>query len=122
MACSRSRSTPQRVRPRPWTNFNRSMAIATATSIGMHVGGRLLFRDVSFKLEPRERMTLSGRNGAGKSALLRGLAVEVTTDSGSLVVQKGARVALHDQRPPRESGATLGEFVFSGRAEMLATE
>ena len=98
------------------------MAIATATTLEMHLGGKLLFEDVSFKLEPRERMTLSGRNGAGKSTLLRMLAGELTPDSGSLVLQKGARVALHDQRPPRESSASLGEYVFSGRADMIETE
>src|SRR3954469_4919422 len=76
------------------------MAIATATSLGIHVGGKLLFEDVSFKLEPRERMTLSGRNGAGKSTLLRMLAGELSPGAGSLVLQKGGRVALPDQRPP----------------------
>jgi ATP-binding cassette subfamily F protein 3 len=98
------------------------MAIATATSLGIHVGGKLLFEDVSFKLEPRQRMTLSGRNGAGKSTLLRMLAGELTPDSGSLVLQKGARVALHDQRPPRRSTVSLGEYVFSGRADLIETE
>ncbi|HEY5815231.1 MAG TPA: ABC-F family ATP-binding cassette domain-containing protein [Solirubrobacterales bacterium] len=98
------------------------MAIATATSIDVHMGGQLLFAGVSFKLEPRERMTLSGRNGAGKSTLLRLLAGELSPDAGSVVVQKGARVALHDQRPPRLTETSLGEYVFSGRAEMLATE
>jgi ATP-binding cassette subfamily F protein 3 len=98
------------------------MAIATATSLDMHMGGKLLFGDVSFKLEPRERMTLSGRNGAGKSTLLRMLAGELRPDSGSLVLQKAARVALHDQRPPRESEASLGEYVFSGRDDMIETE
>jgi len=98
------------------------MAIATATSLGVHVGGRLLFEDVSFKLELRERMTLSGRNGAGKSTLLRLLAGERAPDAGSVVVQRGARVALHDQRPPREAGVMLGEYVFSGRAEMMEAE
>jgi ATP-binding cassette subfamily F protein 3 len=98
------------------------MAIATATSLDVHMGGELLFEGVSFKLEPRERMTLSGRNGAGKSTLLRLLAGERSPDRGSLVLQKGARVALHDQRPPRETEISLGEYVFSGRAEMLATE
>ena len=97
------------------------MAIATATSLDVYVGGKLLFEDVSFKLEPCERMTLSGRNGAGKSTLLRILAGELRPDGGSLAVQRGARVALHDQRPPRESRATLGEYVFSGRAEMIET-
>jgi ATP-binding cassette subfamily F protein 3 len=83
---------------------------------------KLLFEDVSFKLEPRERMTLSGRNGAGKSTLLRVLAGELSPDSGSLTIHRGARVALHDQRPPRDSSATLGEYVFSGRTDMLETE
>jgi ATP-binding cassette, subfamily F, member 3 len=98
------------------------MAIATATTLDVHMGGKLLFADVSFKLEPGERMTLSGRNGAGKSTLLRMLAGELMPDSGSLVLQKGARVALHDQRPPREAEISLGDYVFSGRTEMLETE
>ena len=66
------------------------MAIATATSLDVHVGGKLLFAEVSFKLEPGERMTLSGRNGAGKSTLLRVLAGELAPDSGTLTVQRRA--------------------------------
>jgi ATP-binding cassette subfamily F protein 3 len=98
------------------------MAIATATTIDVYAGGELLFADVSFKLEPRERMTLSGRNGAGKSTLLRVLAGERPPDSGGIALQKGARVALHDQRPPRDAEVSLGDYVFSGRAEMQETE
>jgi ATP-binding cassette subfamily F protein 3 len=98
------------------------MAIATATSLDVYVGGTLLFADVSFKLEPRERMTLSGRNGAGKSTLLRVLAGELTPDSGSFSVQRGARIALHDQRPPRDSSVTLSDYVFSARTDLLETE
>jgi ATP-binding cassette, subfamily F, member 3 len=98
------------------------MAIATATTIDLYAGGQLLFADVSFKLEPRERMTLSGRNGAGKSTLLRVLAGERPPDSGSIALQKGARVALHDQRPPRDAAVSLGDYVFSGRADMEETE
>jgi ATP-binding cassette subfamily F protein 3 len=98
------------------------MAVATAKSIDVYVGGELLFAEVSFKLERRERMTLSGRNGAGKSTLLRVLAGERSPDGGSVSTQKGGRVALHDQRPPRHTEASLGEYVFGGRAEMLAAE
>jgi ATP-binding cassette subfamily F protein 3 len=98
------------------------MATATATSLDIYVGGKLLLGDVSFKLEPRERMTLSGRNGAGKSTLLRVLAGELAPDAGALSVQRGARVALHDQRPPRRSDTTLGEYVYSGRTDMLEAE
>ncbi|HVW45760.1 MAG TPA: ABC-F family ATP-binding cassette domain-containing protein [Solirubrobacterales bacterium] len=98
------------------------MAIATATSLDVYVAGKLLFGDVSFKLEPGDRMTLSGRNGAGKSTLLRVLAGELTPEEGTVSIQRGARVALHDQRPPRDSDAKLGDYVFSGRNDMLETE
>ncbi len=98
------------------------MAIATATSLDVYVGGKLLFEDVGFKLEAGDRMTLSGRNGAGKSTLLRVLAGELAPDSGTVSISRGARLALHDQRPPRESERQLGEYVFSGRTDMLATE
>jgi ATP-binding cassette, subfamily F, member 3 len=98
------------------------MAIATAKTLDVQMGGELLFADVSFKLELGERMTLSGRNGAGKSTLLRVLAGQHAPDAGSVVLRKGARVALHDQRPPRGTGVALGEYVFSGRTDMLETE
>ncbi|MBM3667267.1 MAG: ABC-F family ATP-binding cassette domain-containing protein [Actinobacteria bacterium] len=98
------------------------MAIATASSLEVHVGGRRLISDVSFKLEPGERMTLSGRNGAGKSTLLRVLAGELAPNSGRVALQRGARVALHDQRPPLDSATSLSDYVFSGRAEMIETE
>jgi ATP-binding cassette subfamily F protein 3 len=98
------------------------MAIVTATSLDVHIGGKLLFEDVSFKLESRDRMTLSGRNGAGKSTLLRVLAGELAPDSGTVALQRGSRIALHDQRPPRESSQTLGEYVYSGRADLIETE
>ena len=98
------------------------MAIASASNLGVHVGGRPLFADVSFKLESGDRMTLSGRNGAGKSTLLRILAGEARADSGALSVGRSVRVALHDQRPPRETESPLSDYVLSGRPEMLAAE
>ncbi len=86
------------------------------------MGGDPLFSEVSFKLMRGDRMTLSGRNGAGKSTLLRILAGEAQNDSGSVSYQKGARVALHDQRPPRDQDLSLQEYVFTGRSDVIATE
>ena len=50
------------------------------------------------------------------------LAGEVSIDRGELSLAKGVRVALHDQRPPREREMALGEYVLSGCAEELAIE
>jgi ATP-binding cassette subfamily F protein 3 len=98
------------------------MAVVTASGIGIHLGGEPIFSDVSFRLTRGERMTLSGRNGAGKSTLLRILVGEAENDSGTLSLQKGARVALHDQRPPRDSALSLGEYVYTARSDLIETE
>ena len=98
------------------------MAVAIASNLGKDIAGAPLLRGVSFKLERRERMTIAGRNGAGKTTLLRMLSGEESIDKGELSLQKGARVALHDQRPPRERGVALREYVLSGCAQELAAE
>jgi ATP-binding cassette subfamily F protein 3 len=98
------------------------MAIAIASALTKHIGGRPLFADVSFKLEAGDRMTLSGRNGAGKTTLLRVLSGELPADGGQISLRKGAKVVLHDQRPPRETATTLREYALSARTEMIALE
>ena len=67
-------------------------------------------------------MTLSGRNGSGKTTLLRMLSGDATVDRGSLTIRKGTKVALFDQRPPRERSMTLREYVLSGAKDMVALE
>ncbi len=91
------------------------MPVITAAGLAKRIGDRTLFADLSFKLDRRERMTLAGRNGSGKTTLLRMLAGEIGTDAGQIVLGKGVRVALHDQRPPR-TDATLREYVTAGLA------
>src|SRR4029077_8181317 len=98
------------------------MAFLTASDLHKDIAGRALLRGVSFKLERRERLTLAGRNGAGEHTLLRMLAGESSIDRGELSIAKGARVALHDQRPPRERGRPLRDYVLSGCAEELRIE
>ena len=98
------------------------MAVVIASDLGKDIAGEPLLRGISFKLERRDRMTLSGRNGAGKTTLLRMLAGEASVDFGELVLAKGAKVALHDQRPPRERGLTLRDYVLSGAPELVAIE
>src|SRR4249919_128196 len=89
------------------------MPVITASGLTKRIGGRTLFGELAFKLDRRERMTLSGRNGSGKTTLLRTIAGEAGLDGGTIALGKGVRVALHDQRPPR-GDATLREYVTGG--------
>jgi ATP-binding cassette subfamily F protein 3 len=98
------------------------MALLIASDLHKDMAGKPLLRGVSFKLERRERMTIAGRNGAGKTTLLRMLARETSIDRGELSVAKGVRIALHDQRPPRERGMALRDYLLSGCAEELQIE
>src|SRR3954449_10447077 len=86
------------------------------------MAGEPLLRGVSFKVERRDRLTLSGRNGSGKTTLLRMIAGESGIDSGELSFEKGTRVALHDQRPPRERNLTLRDYVLGGCSDLVALE
>jgi ATP-binding cassette subfamily F protein 3 len=98
------------------------MALLIASDMHKDIAGEPLLRGVSFKLERRERLTIAGRNGAGKTTLLRMLSGETSIDRGELSVAKGVRIALHDQRPPRERGMALSDYLLSGCAEELAIE
>ena len=98
------------------------MAVVIAAGLDKDMAGEPLLRGVSFKLERGDRMTLAGRNGAGKTTLLRMIAGQTSIDGGELHIEKGARVALHDQRPPRERDLTLRDYVLSGCQDLVALE
>ena len=98
------------------------MAVLIASDLAKDMAGKPLLRGVSLKLERRDRLTIAGRNGAGKTTLLRMLAGETSVDGGEIVFEKGAKVALHDQRPPRDRDITLRDYVLSGAKELIALE
>jgi ATP-binding cassette subfamily F protein 3 len=98
------------------------MALLIASDLRKDMAGKPLLGGVSFKLERRERLTIAGRNGAGKTTLLRMIAGEERIDQGELSVAKGVRIALHDQRPPRERTMSLRDYVLSGCVHELEVE
>src|SRR4051794_13531417 len=101
---------------------SEAMAVCIGSDLGKDIAGEPLLRGVSFKVERRDRLTLSGRNGSGKTTLLRMIAGETSVDAGELVLAKGTRVALHDQRPPRDRNLTLRDYVLSGSTDLVALE
>src|SRR5256884_1696661 len=98
------------------------MAVVIASSLRKELSGSVLFDGVSFKAERTDRLALAGPNGAGKTTLLRALAGQVSIEGGELALQKGTRIALHDQRPPAQSPRPLREYALSGTADLAAVE
>ena len=56
-------------------------------------GGHTLFEDISFRLNPKERIGIVGRNGHGKTTLFKLIAGEELSDSGSLSIPKNYRIS-----------------------------
>jgi len=98
------------------------LSVLIASSLRKEFSGDPLFEGVSFAVGRRDRLSLAGPNGAGKTTLLRAIAGETTLQGGELALAKGTRVALHDQRPPRDLGLTLREYVLSGARDLIAVE
>ncbi len=77
------------------------MPLIQLQAVDYSVGGPLLLEKVDLTIEPGERVCIVGRNGEGKSTLLRLLAGEIVPDDGKVVVQGGARIARLAQEVPR---------------------
>lgn len=65
--------------------------------ISLSFGGEELFKDISFQLNPGQRLGLVGRNGAGKSTLLKLIAGELRQDSGSINTPTGFKIGFLTQ-------------------------
>ncbi len=66
-------------------------------NISVFFGGKVLFEDVSFTVQERERCALVGRNGSGKSTLFRVLSGELEPDEGVVSFSKGTSVGYLSQ-------------------------
>jgi ATP-binding cassette, subfamily F, member 3 len=75
-------------------------------------GAQLLFDNISFKINRRERVGLVGRNGHGKTTLFRIIAGHESADSGSVSVPKNYRIGYVEQEPEFTEQTVLGEAVL----------
>src|SRR5688572_14275850 len=82
-------------------------------------GGQPLIEHVDLRIERGERIALLGRNGVGKSTLLKLLNGELHADDGELTRQPGLRTARLVQEVPPGTSATIGEIVAGGAPEHL---
>lgn len=73
-----------------------------------------LLRDATLSVGPGERLALVGRNGSGKSSLLRIAAGLATADGGTRFVQPGVTMRYLAQEPDLSAFATVEDYVLSG--------
>ncbi|MEN6441215.1 MAG: ATP-binding cassette domain-containing protein [Syntrophobacter sp.] len=90
------------------------MALIGMRDVSVSFGGPLLLDHVSFQLESRERVCLLGRNGTGKTTLMRLLVGDLVPDEGEVVSQQGTRLAFLPQEVPRGLSGEVLDVVALG--------
>jgi ATP-binding cassette subfamily F protein uup len=96
---------------------NRAMALLSLSNAHLAYGHVALLDGAAFSLEPGERLGLIGRNGAGKSSLLKVIKGLERLDDGLLQMTQGVRICYVPQEPVFEPGHTVFEAVSEGVAE-----
>ncbi len=88
--------------------------LLTITNCGINLGDRWLLRSADLSLHVGDRLALVGRNGAGKSSLMKLLSGQGEMDEGSVWVAPGTQIAYLPQAPEIHPGMTLRAIVTAG--------
>ena len=88
--------------------------LLNATSLEKRYGSETLFTDVSFTIDEGHRIALVGRNGAGKSTLMKLLAGLEESDTGSVTVTNGRRLAYLPQETAPDDDRTGTGYITDG--------
>ena len=96
------------------------MPLLSLRNLTLAYGQAPLLEGVNLELEPGERVCLIGRNGTGKSTLLRILAGEVQPDGGEVWIREGAILARLTQEVPPGTAGRVFDLVAAGLGELGA--
>src|SRR5262245_7557336 len=94
------------------------MAVVSLSSAQLAFGHHALLDHAEFSLETGERVGLIGRNGTGKSSLLKIIAGRQKLDDGLLVMQQGLKIAYVEQEPQFDPEMSVYDAVATGLGEL----
>jgi ABC transport system ATP-binding/permease protein len=94
------------------------MALLGLKEVTIAFGGPPLLDHASFSIEPGERLCLLGRNGAGKSTVMKLLDGTLTPDEGEVVRRTGVTVARLEQEIPEDVDGTIYDVVAQGLGDV----
>ncbi|MBW6512323.1 MAG: ATP-binding cassette domain-containing protein [Desulfuromonadaceae bacterium] len=93
------------------------MALLSIRNLSLAFGGPPLLHDISLQVNKGERICLLGRNGMGKSTLLKLIAAELPPDSGTIERQQGLQIASLPQEVPRDLTGSVYAAIAAGLGE-----
>ncbi|MGN7513083.1 MAG: ribosomal protection-like ABC-F family protein [Allomuricauda sp.] len=91
-------------------------------NLSVAFGGEYLFEEISFRLNGGDRVGLIGKNGAGKSTMLKLLAKEMPLDVGAIATEKNIKIGFLKQDIDFEEGRTVLEESYQAFSEIKEME
>lgn len=91
-------------------------------NLSVSFGGTYLFEEITFRLGAGDRVGLVGKNGAGKSTMLKILARDLAPDSGSIATEKEVRIGFLRQDIDFEEGRTVLDEAYQAFADIKQVE
>src|SRR3990170_2270633 len=90
------------------------MALISLNEISVAFGGPLLFDELTLHLEAGERVALLGRNGTGKTTLMKVITGQMGVDGGKVIRQQGVEITHLPQEIPADITGSVFDIVASG--------
>ena len=94
------------------------MSLLQLTNASLELGGHKLLDKASLSIEPRMRLGLCGRNGEGKSSLLKLMLGDYFLSQGELVLNQGLNVSLLSQGVPHDFNGSVVDLVSLGLGKL----
>ena len=94
------------------------MSLIQLQRVDFSIGGPLLLQQVDLSIEANERVCIVGRNGEGKSTLMKLIAGELKADDGEVRVQNGVVVARMAQDVPQDTSGSVFDVVSEGLGDL----
>lgn len=91
-------------------------------NLSVAFGGEYLFEEISFRLNGGDRVGLIGKNGAGKSTMLKLLAKEMPLDEGAIATEKNIKIGFLKQDIDFEEGRSVLEESYQAFSEIKEME
>ena len=100
------------------SRYNGEMSLIQLQRVDFSIGGPLLLEHVDLSIEANERVCIVGRNGEGKSTLMKLIAGELHADDGEVRVQNGVVIARMAQEVPQDTAGNVFDVVSEGLGDL----
>jgi ABC transport system ATP-binding/permease protein len=90
------------------------MALISLSNISVAFGGPKLLDDLSFQIERKQRVCLLGRNGTGKSTLMKIISDGIAPDSGTIFKEQNIKISYFAQNIPQDLNGSVFNIIAGG--------